>query len=168
MTISVSVFVSESWKKLRAAHGVRADISFRIEDILVQKSRTYVAIEDLCGAFDLFWGEYWGMRIKSIFKGKNEASKLDLRMKWDEMRYNCKFLRISWPQLWGHFTYQKSAFGNFWTFSSSAVSVRYVSIRPHRSNPTLIVSTQVFLWWMGRGGNLVANSKLFLFFFRLF
>ena len=31
---------------------------FRIEDVLVQKSRTYVAIEDLCGDFDLFRGEY--------------------------------------------------------------------------------------------------------------
>ena len=31
---------------------------FRLEDILIQKSRTYVAIADLCGDFDLFLGEY--------------------------------------------------------------------------------------------------------------
>jgi hypothetical protein len=42
---------NQSWKKL---HAVRADICFRIEDILVQKSRTYVAIADLCDDYDLF------------------------------------------------------------------------------------------------------------------
>ena len=50
---SLSV-TQQSWKRLHAAHAVRADISFRIEDILVQKSRTYVAIADLCGDFNLF------------------------------------------------------------------------------------------------------------------
>jgi hypothetical protein len=44
----------QSWKKLHAAHAVRADIFFRIEDILVQKSRTYIAIADFCGDFDVF------------------------------------------------------------------------------------------------------------------
>jgi hypothetical protein len=44
----------QSWIKLHAAHAVRADICDRIEDILVQKSRTYVAIADVCGDFDLF------------------------------------------------------------------------------------------------------------------
>jgi hypothetical protein len=37
----------QSWKKLHAAHAVRADI-------LVQKSLTYVGIADLGGYFDLF------------------------------------------------------------------------------------------------------------------
>jgi hypothetical protein len=44
----------QSWKKLHAAHTVRADIFLRIEDILVQKSRKYVAIADLCGDFIYF------------------------------------------------------------------------------------------------------------------
>ena len=35
----------QSWKKL---HAVRVDIFSRIEDIFVQKSRTYIAILDLC------------------------------------------------------------------------------------------------------------------------
>jgi hypothetical protein len=38
---------SQSWKKLHALHAARADISFRIEDILVWKPRTNVAISDL-------------------------------------------------------------------------------------------------------------------------
>jgi hypothetical protein len=50
----VSQAFSQSWKKLHAAHAVRADIFFRIEDILVQKSRTCVAIADLCGDFIYF------------------------------------------------------------------------------------------------------------------
>jgi hypothetical protein len=41
----------QSWKKLHAAHTVRADIFFRIEDILAQKSRECVAIAD-------FWGDF--------------------------------------------------------------------------------------------------------------
>ena len=44
----------QSWKKLHAAHAVRADIFSEIEDILVEKSRTYVAIEDLSGDFLYF------------------------------------------------------------------------------------------------------------------
>jgi hypothetical protein len=44
----------QSWKKLHAAHTVRADIFFRIEDILVQKSRTYASIADLYGDFIYF------------------------------------------------------------------------------------------------------------------
>ena len=48
----------QSWKKLHAAHAVRADIFVSIEDILVQKSRTYVMIADLCIDFDLFLGKY--------------------------------------------------------------------------------------------------------------
>jgi hypothetical protein len=43
----------QSWKKLHTAHVVRADIFLRLEDILVQKSHTYLAITDLCGDFDL-------------------------------------------------------------------------------------------------------------------
>jgi hypothetical protein len=54
----LNVHCGQSWKKLHAAHAVRADIYFRIEDILVQKSRTYVAIEDLCGDFEFVLGEY--------------------------------------------------------------------------------------------------------------
>ena len=63
---------------------MRADIFFSIQDILVQKSPTYVAIADLCGDFDLFWGEYWGIRIKihiwgykcgtkALFEAENEV-----------------------------------------------------------------------------------------------
>jgi hypothetical protein len=44
---------SESWKKLHVAHKARADIYIQIEDILVQKSRTFVAIADLCCDFYL-------------------------------------------------------------------------------------------------------------------
>ena len=44
----------QSWKKLHAAHAVRADIFVRIEDILVQKPRTNVVIAELYGDFDLF------------------------------------------------------------------------------------------------------------------
>jgi hypothetical protein len=44
----------QSWKKLHAAHAVRVDIFSQIEDILVQKSRTYVAIADLSGDIYLF------------------------------------------------------------------------------------------------------------------
>jgi hypothetical protein len=44
----------QSWKKLHAAHAVRANIFSEIEGILVQKLRTYVAIADLCDDFDLF------------------------------------------------------------------------------------------------------------------
>jgi hypothetical protein len=41
--------ISQIWKKLQTAHAVRADIFFfRIEDILSQKSRTYVVIVYLC------------------------------------------------------------------------------------------------------------------------
>ena len=39
----------QSWKKLQTVHAARVDIFSRIEDILVQKSRTYVLILDLCG-----------------------------------------------------------------------------------------------------------------------
>jgi hypothetical protein len=46
--------MNQSWKKMHAAHAVRADIFFRIEDILVQKSRTCVAIAVLCGDFNYF------------------------------------------------------------------------------------------------------------------
>ena len=44
----------------KAARGTRGACGnfFRIEDILVQKSRKYVAIADLCGDLDLFLGEY--------------------------------------------------------------------------------------------------------------
>ena len=44
----------------KAARGTRGACGhfFRIEDILVQKSLTYVVIADLCGDFDLFSGEY--------------------------------------------------------------------------------------------------------------
>jgi hypothetical protein len=47
----------QSWKKLHAAHAVRADIFSELR-FLVQKSRTYVAIADLYRGFDLFCGEY--------------------------------------------------------------------------------------------------------------
>jgi hypothetical protein len=36
----------------------------RIEDILVQKSHTYVAITDFCCNFDLFWSEYSYLRVE--------------------------------------------------------------------------------------------------------
>jgi hypothetical protein len=42
-------YTNHSWKKLHAAC---ADISFRIEDILVQISGTNVAILDFCCGFD--------------------------------------------------------------------------------------------------------------------
>ena len=40
----------------KAACGTRGACGhyFRTQDIVVQKSRTYVAIADLCGDFDLF------------------------------------------------------------------------------------------------------------------
>ena len=41
--------LAQTWKKLHAAHAVRADIFFRIEDILVYKSRTFVRIADFSG-----------------------------------------------------------------------------------------------------------------------
>ena len=41
-------FQGQRWKKL---HTVHADISFRIEDILIKKSRKYVAIMDLFSVF---------------------------------------------------------------------------------------------------------------------
>jgi hypothetical protein len=52
--LGLQEYQEQSWKKLHAAHTVRADIYFRIEDILVQKSRTYFAVADLCGDFDYF------------------------------------------------------------------------------------------------------------------
>ena len=66
---------------MHAAHAVRADILFGIEDILDQE---YVMIADLWGDFDVFWGEYWGLRIqiliwgykldtKTWFKAENEV-----------------------------------------------------------------------------------------------
>ena len=48
------VTFNQSWKKLHAAHAVRVDIFFRIEETLIQKSRTYVAIADFCGDFIFF------------------------------------------------------------------------------------------------------------------
>ena len=50
----LEVRLRQSWKKLHAAHALRADIFDRIEDILVQRSHTYVAIADLWGDFNLF------------------------------------------------------------------------------------------------------------------
>ena len=47
--------------------------------------------------------EEWG--LKSVFEGRHEAQKLDLRLK---MRYNCRFWRSFSMQLWGHFTPNKS------------------------------------------------------------
>ena len=40
------------YKKLHMLHAANADNSSRIEDIFVKKSRTYVAIFDLCWDFD--------------------------------------------------------------------------------------------------------------------
>jgi hypothetical protein len=48
------LFTNQSWKKLHAAHAVRADMYFRIEDILVQKSCTYVAIEEFVVILNFF------------------------------------------------------------------------------------------------------------------
>ena len=59
----------QSWKKLHAAHAVRADIFVRIEDILVQKSRTYVKIANMCADSGLIWGKFWEMRNKIIIWG---------------------------------------------------------------------------------------------------
>ena len=49
----------QSWKKLHVLNSACADISFRIEDILVQNSRKYVAILDLSGDFEANVKE-WG------------------------------------------------------------------------------------------------------------
>ena len=44
----------------KAARGTRCECGhfFRIEDIFVQKSRTYVAIADLCGDIYILLGKY--------------------------------------------------------------------------------------------------------------
>jgi hypothetical protein len=47
----VLVEEGQSWKEVHAAHVVRADIFIKLEDILVQKSWTNVAIADSCGNF---------------------------------------------------------------------------------------------------------------------
>jgi hypothetical protein len=60
---------------------VHADIFFRIEDTLVQKSRTYEGIADLCCDFDYFEVYIEELGLKSLFEGRNEAQTLYLRLK---------------------------------------------------------------------------------------